>query len=163
MFCSPVCPTGGTSGRQVTARGQSGDVRTPHTTHWPRELMWRHRDPERRLPGEPCLAEDGRVIGAVGLEVDVIVVQPFKKIVARLAPGADEGHAGESHVHVAREQFRVVLHVRLETVAVDAPPSDRRDMTFETVHRPGRDLLPGEADLDIGPDGGSHGEDGMVV
>jgi hypothetical protein len=63
--------------------------------------MWRHGDPEWWLAGEARLPKDGLVIGAMGLEVHIKVVQSFEEIVPRFTPLADEGRAGKAHVHVA--------------------------------------------------------------
>src|SRR5262249_13918359 len=113
-------------------------------------LMGRHRDPERGLPGEPDLAEDCLVVGAVGLQVDVVVVHALYQVVARFAPPADERRGGETHVHVARQLLRVLLDVRLEHVTIEPTTVDARDPALLTVRRLDRDLLPDEPDLDIG-------------
>jgi hypothetical protein len=64
--------------------------------------MRRHWDPERRFPGEPGLAKDGLIIGAMRFEMDIIVVHPFHQVITRFAVLTDERRPGETHVHVAR-------------------------------------------------------------
>ena len=72
-------------------------------------LVWRHGDPDGRLAGILCPFQDSRVICAVRLQVDIVVIGPFVEAAGRVAQALSWCvHAD----HLTKMRYRGVIKVR---------------------------------------------------
>src|SRR3954454_2964657 len=94
-------------------QGHPPSIRTPLNIS-----MGRHRDPLRRFPRKAHSLQHHLVGDIEWLEVDVVVVLALEYVVTGRAARTDQHRAGKTHMHIVRQQLRVVPHPRVEQIAV---------------------------------------------